>query len=65
MATDEETAEWLAPQDFASRVATGFCRNGPTVGNQKLEKYRWDELDDVISTLTPSEPAGRESASKV
>ncbi|MBG87874.1 MAG: hypothetical protein CMO80_13350 [Verrucomicrobiales bacterium] len=40
----------LAPRDFAARVATGFCRNGPTVGNQKLEKYRWDELDDVIST---------------
>ncbi len=24
--------------DFSSWVATGFCRNGPTVGNQTLEK---------------------------
>ena len=42
----------IAPGDFWSHVATGFCRNGPTVGNQSLEKYRWDELDDVISTTS-------------
>ena len=42
----------LAPRDFGSRVATGFCRHGPTVGNQSLEKNRWDELDDVISTTS-------------
>jgi len=36
-----------------SIVATGFCRNGPSnddnMGNDK-EKYRLDQLDDVIST---------------
>ena len=42
----------VAPQDFIARVATGFCRNGPTVGNQTLEKNRFDELDDVISTTS-------------
>lgn len=33
-------------------VATGFCRNGPTVGNQTLEKNRYEELHDVITTTT-------------
>ena len=42
----------IAPESFAAHVATGFCRNGPTVGNQTLEKHRWDELDDVISTTS-------------
>lgn len=36
-----------------SIVATGFCRNGPSnddnMGND-IEKYRLDQLDDVIST---------------
>ncbi len=36
-------------------IATGFCRNGPSnddnMGNDK-EKYRLDQLDDVISTTT-------------
>ena len=40
----------ITPGNFQALVATGFCRNGPTVGNQSLEKHRWDELDDVIST---------------
>jgi hypothetical protein len=40
----------IAPDRFETLVATGFCRNGPTVGNQVLEKNRYDELDDVIST---------------
>ncbi len=38
-----------------SVVATGFCRNGPSnddnMGNDK-EKYRLDQLDDVISTTS-------------
>ena len=42
----------IAPGDFQALVATGFCRHGPTVGNQSLEKHRWDELDDVISTTS-------------
>lgn len=33
-------------------VATGFCRNGPTVGNQALEKNRYEELHDVITATT-------------
>ena len=40
----------IASDRFETLVATGFCRNGPTVGNQVLEKNRYDELDDVIST---------------
>ena len=40
------------PNRFEALVATGFCRTGPTVGNQTLEKNRYDELDDVISTTT-------------
>ncbi|HEY2761262.1 MAG TPA: PSD1 and planctomycete cytochrome C domain-containing protein, partial [Pirellulales bacterium] len=31
-------------------IATGFCRNGPTIGNQINEKNRVDEIDDVTST---------------
>ena len=42
----------ITPGNFQALVATGFCRNGPTVGNQSLEKHRWDELDDVISTTS-------------
>ncbi len=38
-----------------SIVATGFCRNGPSnddnMGND-IEKYRLDQLDDVISTTS-------------
>ncbi|MEC9096937.1 MAG: DUF1549 domain-containing protein, partial [Planctomycetota bacterium] len=33
-------------------VATGFCRNGPTVGNQTLDKNRYEELHDVITATT-------------
>ena len=40
----------IQPATLETFVATGFCRNGPTVGNQSLEQHRWDELDDVIST---------------
>jgi len=47
----------LAPGEAAALIATGFCRNGPSnEGNmgmgQDLEKYRLDELDDVISTTS-------------
>ena len=38
--------------DFSCWVATGFCRNGPTVGNQTLEKNRYEELHDVISATS-------------
>ena len=33
-------------------VATGFCRNGPTVDNANNEQTRVDELDDIVSTTS-------------
>ena len=33
-------------------IATGFCRNGPTIGNQINEKNRVDEIDDMTSTTS-------------
>ncbi len=33
-------------------IALGFCRNGPTIGNQINEKNRVDEIDDVVSTTS-------------
>ncbi len=50
--TEQLAGDEIAPGNFKAHVATGFCRNGPTVGNQTLEKHRWDELDDVISTTS-------------
>lgn len=45
----------LEPRSDESVIATGFCRNGPSnddnMGNDK-EKYRLDQLDDVISTTS-------------
>lgn len=40
------------PENLDAWVATGFCRNGPTVGNQTLEKNRYEELHDVITATT-------------
>ncbi len=34
------------------RVALGFCRAGPVVGNQASEKNRLDEVDDMLSTAS-------------
>jgi mono/diheme cytochrome c family protein len=42
----------LAPYDPDSVIATGFCRHGPTVENQKDEKTRIDEIDDIVSTTS-------------
>ncbi|MDB5389360.1 MAG: hypothetical protein JWM11_5006 [Planctomycetaceae bacterium] len=42
----------LAPHDADSLIATGFCRHGPTVENQKDEKTRLDEIDDIVSTTS-------------
>jgi hypothetical protein len=42
----------LAPQDPDALIATGFCRNGPTVENQANERIRLDELDDIVSTTS-------------
>jgi len=50
--TEQLAGDETHPERFESLVATGFCRSGPTVGNQTLDKNRYDELDDVISTTT-------------
>jgi hypothetical protein len=45
-------ADELASDEPKHLAALGFLRNGPTVGNQKSEKLRMDELDDVVSTTS-------------
>lgn len=42
----------LFPHKPEAQVATGFCRNGPTIDNQQSEKNRLDELDDIVSTTS-------------
>ena len=39
-----------APDNPLAIAATGFCTNGPIIDNQVLEKNRYDELDDMVST---------------
>jgi len=41
----------LRPGDPDAHRATGFLTSGPTVGNQETEQNRYDELDDMISTM--------------
>jgi len=44
-----------APHDVDAWTATGFCRNGPSNEDNmgpNTEKYRLDQLDDVISTAS-------------
>lgn len=40
------------PGDTEALIATGFCRNGPTVDNANNEETRMDELDDMVSTTS-------------
>jgi mono/diheme cytochrome c family protein len=42
----------IAPGVQEALVATAFLRNGPTIDNQKNEKIRFDELDDVVATTS-------------
>jgi hypothetical protein len=42
----------LRPNDSEALIATGFCRNGPTVDNANNEETRTDELDDMVSTTS-------------
>ncbi|MDZ4779388.1 MAG: PSD1 and planctomycete cytochrome C domain-containing protein [Planctomycetia bacterium] len=42
----------IAPGNQDALIATAFLRNGPTIDNQKNEKIRLDELDDVVSTTS-------------
>ena len=41
--------KWM-PGNPENLIALGFCRNGPTIGNQNNEKNRVDEVDDMVST---------------
>jgi hypothetical protein len=43
-------ADELAPEEPRHTAALGFLRNGPSVANERTEKVRMDELDDVVST---------------
>ncbi|QQS47954.1 MAG: DUF1549 domain-containing protein [Acidobacteriota bacterium] len=40
------------PGDTEALIATGFCRNGPTVDNANNEETRMDELDDMVTTTS-------------
>ncbi|MFN0084751.1 MAG: DUF1553 domain-containing protein [Blastocatellia bacterium] len=42
----------LKAGDAEALIATGFCRNGPTVDNANNEETRMDELDDMVSTTS-------------
>jgi cytochrome c553 len=42
----------LKPDDTEALIATGFCRNGPTVDNADNEETRMDELDDMVTTTS-------------
>ena len=42
----------LKPEDPEALIATGFCRNGPTVDNASNEETRMDELDDMVSATS-------------
>ncbi len=45
-------ADELRPDEPTTWRATGFLCAGPTVGNQENEQTRYDEHDDVVSTLS-------------
>ncbi len=40
------------PTDPEALIATGFCRNGPTVDNADNVETRMDELDDMVTTTS-------------
>ncbi|MDX2032998.1 MAG: PSD1 and planctomycete cytochrome C domain-containing protein [Blastocatellia bacterium] len=42
----------LKAGDAEALIATGFCRNGPTVDNANNEETRMDELDDMVSSTS-------------
>jgi len=45
-------ADELAPDESRQKAALGFLRNGPTVANERTEKVRMDELDDLVTTTS-------------
>ncbi len=44
----------LAPQNPLAIAATGFCTAGPTVSPGFNDQARYDELDDIVSTVGTS-----------
>jgi hypothetical protein len=49
---EQLAGDQLNPADPAALIATGFCRNGPTVDNATNEQTRADELDDMVTTTS-------------
>jgi cytochrome c553 len=49
---EQLAADELNPAKPENLIATGFCRNGPTVDNASNEQTRMDELDDMVSTTS-------------
>ncbi len=49
---EQLAADQISPNDPNALVATGFCRNGPTVDNAVNEETRTDELDDMVTTTS-------------
>jgi cytochrome c553 len=49
---EQLAADELFPGDATALIATGFCRNGPTVDNAVNEETRMDELDDMVTTTS-------------
>ncbi len=45
-------ADEIAPDEPRQKAALGFLRAGPTVGNERTERVRMDELDDVVRTTS-------------
>lgn len=45
-------ADEVEPDRPAQRAALGFLRGGPGVGNERNERVRMDELDDIVATTT-------------
>ncbi len=49
---EQLAADEISPNDAHALIATGFCRNGPTVDNAVNEETRMDELDDMVTTTS-------------
>lgn len=49
---EQLAGDLIRPDDPAALIATGFCRNGPTVDNANNEETRTEELDDLVATTS-------------
>jgi hypothetical protein len=45
-------ADLVAPDAPRHKAALGFLRNGPTVANERNERTRIDEIDDIVTTTS-------------